>query len=188
MALKGNLRDFTITQLLNLINLARKTGTLVIEGPSEAARIAFRDGKLSYAQYGQEDTGLASILARNNKISQSQYRILKERTAQMTDKELETYFNSNDMIAYTTNTITNLNQLKTHLLTIVNEGVAFDDEEFKFGTRNVAAGIKDVEGRFIASIGVLAPSVRLTRAKMVEIAPEVKRCAVEISKVLGYKG
>ena len=31
MALKGNLRDFTITQLLNLINLARKTGALVID-------------------------------------------------------------------------------------------------------------------------------------------------------------
>ncbi len=88
MALKGNLRDFTITQLLNLINLAGKTGTLVIEGPSEAARIAFRAGKLSYAQYGKEDTSLAWILHRSNKISQSQYRILKERAAQMTDKEL----------------------------------------------------------------------------------------------------
>ena len=31
MALRGNLRDFTITQLLNLINLAHKTGTLVID-------------------------------------------------------------------------------------------------------------------------------------------------------------
>ena len=88
MALKGNLRDFTITQLLNLINLARKTGTLVIEGPTDMARVAFRDGKLSYAQYGQEDTALASILHRSNKISQSQYHILKDRTAQMTDKEL----------------------------------------------------------------------------------------------------
>ena len=28
MALRGNLRDFTITQLLNLVNLAQKTGTL----------------------------------------------------------------------------------------------------------------------------------------------------------------
>ena len=52
MALKGNLRDFTITQLLNLINLARKTGTLIIEGPTDVARVAFRDGKLSFAQYG----------------------------------------------------------------------------------------------------------------------------------------
>ena len=37
MALRGNLRDFTITQLLNLINLAQKTGTLVVDGPSEQA-------------------------------------------------------------------------------------------------------------------------------------------------------
>jgi hypothetical protein len=88
MALKGNLRDFTITQLLNLINLARKTGTLVIEGPTDTAQVAFRDGKLSYSQYGAEDTSLASILHRGSKISQSQYRILKERTTQMTDKEL----------------------------------------------------------------------------------------------------
>lgn len=88
MALKGNLRDFTITQLLNLINLARKTGTLIIEGPTDTARVAFREGKLSYAQYGQEDAGLSSILFRNHKISQSQYRVLKERASQMTDKEL----------------------------------------------------------------------------------------------------
>jgi len=88
MALKGNLRDFTITQLLNLIHLARKTGTLIIEGPTDIARVAFRDGKLSFAQYGEEDTSLASILFRNNGISQSQYRILKERAAQIADKEL----------------------------------------------------------------------------------------------------
>jgi hypothetical protein len=41
MALKGNLRDFSITQLLNLVNLAQKTGVLVIEGPGEVARVTF---------------------------------------------------------------------------------------------------------------------------------------------------
>lgn len=88
MALKGNLRDFTITQLLNLVNLAQKTGTLIIEGPGDVVRVAFRDGKLSFAQYGSEDISLASILKRSNKISQGQFRILKERAVQMTDKEL----------------------------------------------------------------------------------------------------
>ena len=88
MALKGNLRDFTITQLLNLINLARKTGTLTIEGPSESARVMFREGKLAFAQYGQEDTSLSYILLKSNKISQNQHRILRERTARMPDKEL----------------------------------------------------------------------------------------------------
>jgi hypothetical protein len=64
MALKGNLRDFTITQLLNLINLARKTGTLVIEGPNDTAFVSFKEGKLAYSQLGQLDNGLASILYR----------------------------------------------------------------------------------------------------------------------------
>lgn len=88
MALRGNLRDFTITQLLNLVNLARKTGTLVIEGPGEVASVAFRDGKLAYASFGQEDNSLAAILLRGKKISSSQYKVLKERAARMTDKEL----------------------------------------------------------------------------------------------------
>ena len=55
MALKGNLRDFSVTQLLNLINLARKTGTLTLEGPNEAAWVSFHEGKLIYAQLGNED-------------------------------------------------------------------------------------------------------------------------------------
>lgn len=87
MALKGNLRDFTVTQLLNLINLARKTGTLFIEGP-EMACVTFREGKLAFAQIGQEDSSLAAILQQNNKITAGQYKALKNRANGMTDKEL----------------------------------------------------------------------------------------------------
>ncbi len=88
MALKGNLRDFSITQLLNIIHLANKTGTLVVEGPSEVARISFREGKLAYGAIGQEDNSLAAVLQRNNKITPAQYRMIKERAAHMSDKEL----------------------------------------------------------------------------------------------------
>jgi Domain of unknown function (DUF4388) len=88
MALRGNLRDFTVAQLLNLINLAHKTGTLVIEGPSEVARVAFRDGKLAFAQVGQEDNRLASILHRSNRLTTGQLRAIQVRAAQVTDKEL----------------------------------------------------------------------------------------------------
>ena len=88
MTFKGNLRDFTITQILNLINLAQKTGSLIVERPSEAAWMFFRDGKLAYAQMGQEDSSLVTILYKANKINQTQYRAIKERTAHMSDKEL----------------------------------------------------------------------------------------------------
>lgn len=104
MALKGNLRDFTVTQLLNLINMARKTGTLVVEGPSETAWLSFRDGKLAFAQMGQEDNSLATILYRANKITVAQHRTLKTRAANMNDKELglllinANYINQQDIL------------------------------------------------------------------------------------------
>ncbi len=66
MALKGNLRDFSITQLFNLIHLARKTGLLTIQGASETAQIYFREGKLSYAQIGQTPNDLATVLYRKS--------------------------------------------------------------------------------------------------------------------------
>ncbi|MCL4531263.1 MAG: DUF4388 domain-containing protein [Chloroflexi bacterium] len=88
MALRGNLRDFTITQLLNLINLAQKTGTLIVDGPSEQAYVSFREGKLAYARIGQEDGSLASVLHKANKLNVNQYRAIAERSGRMTDKEL----------------------------------------------------------------------------------------------------
>lgn len=88
MALRGNLRDFTVTQLLNLINLARKTGTLVVDGPSEQAQVSFREGKLAYARIGQEDNRLAAVLHKANKLNANQYRTIGERAGKMTDKEL----------------------------------------------------------------------------------------------------
>lgn len=88
MALRGNLRDFTITQLLNLVKLARKTGTLIVDGPSEQAFVSFRDGKLAYARIGNEDGGLAAVLHTADKLNRNQYQTLNERAAALSDKEL----------------------------------------------------------------------------------------------------
>jgi hypothetical protein len=88
MALRGNLRDFSITQLLNLVNLARKTGILVVEGPSEIAQVYFRDGKLAYAQMGQNTSGLAAILHGANRITSKQYKGIQQSAAHFSDKEL----------------------------------------------------------------------------------------------------
>lgn len=87
MALKGNLRDFSTTQLLNLINLARKTGTLTIKG-DDAAHMAFREGKLIYAQMGDGNSNLALILQNAGKLSGEQSRIIQTRAKGTSDKQL----------------------------------------------------------------------------------------------------
>src|SRR3972149_6798428 len=88
MALKGNLQDFTLAQLLNLITLAHKTGTLVVESPNESVRVFFRGGKLAYAQTGHEDGSLINILHRTNRLTTAQYRGIRARINGMSDKEL----------------------------------------------------------------------------------------------------
>ena len=87
MALKGNLRDFSTTQLLNLINLARKTGTLAIDTRDNNARLSFKEGKLIYATLGQ-DVRLAAILHRSGKISEEQARTIQSQASSKSDKEL----------------------------------------------------------------------------------------------------
>jgi hypothetical protein len=128
MALKGNLRDFTITQLLNLINLAQKTGTLVVEGPTETAWVSFRDGKLAFAQMGQEDNSLAAILYRASKITNAQHRTLKARATNMGDKELglllinANYISQQDI----------LNSLQTHFVNVVQRLFTWAEGFFRF--------------------------------------------------------
>lgn len=87
MALKGNLRDFSTTQLLNLINLARKTGTLTIEGP-EPAQMSFREGKLIYANLGSHNANLARMLHEAGKLNEKQLNLIEARAANLSDKQL----------------------------------------------------------------------------------------------------
>lgn len=105
MALKGNLRNFSTTQLLNLINLAKKTGILTIfegipTGESDAlgdpkfapgkerASVAFRDGKLVYASMGSHDGNLASVLHKAGKLNDRQTQVIRDRAKNTSDKAL----------------------------------------------------------------------------------------------------
>jgi len=88
MALKGNLRDFSTTQLLNLINLARKTGTLTIQARKTRSRLCFREGKLVYATLDGQDDHLAVMLQRAGKITEEQARAIQGRAEAKNDKQL----------------------------------------------------------------------------------------------------
>jgi len=128
MALKGNLRDFSIVQLLNLIHLARKSGTLVLENSGESAWVSFREGKLAYAQMGREDNSLATILYKAKKITAAQYRVLKERAAQMSDKEL-------GLLLINANYLTQqdiLNSLQNHCISVVRRLFTWVEGAFRF--------------------------------------------------------
>jgi hypothetical protein len=88
MALKGNLRDFSTTQILNLVNLARKTGALTIDTGGDIALLFFRDGKLIHASTKHEDGRLATMLMKAGKLSGEQVKAIERQSGKISDKDL----------------------------------------------------------------------------------------------------
>lgn len=132
MALQGNLRDFSVTQLLNLVNLANKSGALLIQGPNEGARLIFREGKLAYAELASDKDGtqggLPAVLHRVEKINDTQLNTLRLRAAGMSDKELGLllinagYVTQQDI----------LESLQTYFVDIVQHLFTWIEGSFKF--------------------------------------------------------
>lgn len=128
MALKGNLRDFTITQLLNLVNVAQKTGTLILERANERVLVSFREGKMAFAQLGSEDGSLAAVLYRSNRLSATQYRAIQGQARSISDKELglmlinASYITQQDII----------NSLQNYFTNVVNRLFTWVEGLFRF--------------------------------------------------------
>ena len=145
MPLQGNIRDFSTTQLLNLINLARKTGTLTIfeavkTGEKDAmgqekmapgsprASVSFNTGRLIFAAMDSQDGNLVSVLNKAGKLTDEQARIIKERARNTTDKALAmllinaNYVSQNDIV----------NSIKQHTLDVVYNLLTWGEGPFRF--------------------------------------------------------
>ena len=90
--------------------------------------------------------------------------------------------------SFTPRTITAVDQFRLHLDQIRNRGYAVDDEEHEFGVRCLAAPVYDETGRAVASMGISGPTVRVTLARVAELAEIVIAYAADLSEVLGYRG
>ncbi len=108
--------------------------------------------------------------------------------AYMKEPELEKYLMNVTRKKITENTVTNAAELRAHLIEVIRENAAYDNEEQYLGLRNVAVPIKDANNEVYTSVGVLGPSIRLTMEKMKEMVPDVQKCALAISRDLGYTG
>ncbi len=128
MALKGNLRDFSVTQLLNLVNVAHKTGTLIVERSQEQVFVAFREGKLAFARDGVEAASLTMVLYHAKKLNAAQVRAINERTAGMNDKELGLLLINSNYISQQEI----LSSLHAYYLNMVNRLFTWSEGLFRF--------------------------------------------------------
>ena len=88
MALKGSLKDFSLTQLLNLVRLAHKTGSLNIDEGSGPLRIYCQDGRLTHIASDGRKSVLADGLLGAGRITGEQLKMVRPHLAVNSDKEL----------------------------------------------------------------------------------------------------
>jgi len=134
--MKGNLRDFSPTQILNLVSLAHKSGTLGVEHKEGRAMLSFKDGKLIFASVGDAEGSLASILARDGRITKDQASALAKRAEQTGDKQLgllliqKGYVTQQDIIV----------SIKKHALSAVNTFATWKEGPFAFDPARMPGG------------------------------------------------
>lgn len=67
------------------------------------------------------------------------------------------------------------------------QGYAFSIGSPNKGSSAIAAPVFDRDGEVVAAVVVRGPDVRLSREKLVQLAPAVKETAARISEALGYQ-
>jgi Domain of unknown function (DUF4388)/Type II secretion system (T2SS), protein G len=74
MALEGTFRDFHIADILQLIGLQHKTGTLTLEGEEDTLTVSFQDGAVAWAQSTRLpwDQRMAQVLVSRGLITPTQ--------------------------------------------------------------------------------------------------------------------
>jgi len=145
MPIQGNLRDFSTTQLLNLINLSGRTGVLrIFEGVptgdkdangneklqpgKERAQVLFKSGKLVYASAAGQLSDLIAVLNKGGKLNENQAKVLRERAKGTGDKALAmrligaNYVNRNDIVTC----------VQQYILDIVYSVMIWNREPFRF--------------------------------------------------------
>jgi len=85
----------------------------------------------------------------------------------------------------TPHTITDPVRLAAELADIVQQGVAFDQEEYVAGVCAIAAPVRDASGRVTASVAIALPALAFEQGDRQRLANIVKACAAAMSAQLG---
>ncbi|MCD6287453.1 MAG: DUF4388 domain-containing protein [Anaerolineae bacterium] len=145
MALKGKLEDFGITQLLNLINLARKTGTLYIAGSEKEAYLCFREGRLIYVSMAGVDDYLPVILQRAGIFTEDHVRMIRKNMPGKTDQDIARVLITSGHLKQQGL----LRLVREHILGLVFQVFSWNQGAFRFEPSELP-----VQGRITASIAL----------------------------------
>ncbi|MCL6478619.1 MAG: IclR family transcriptional regulator [Peptococcaceae bacterium] len=93
---------------------------------------------------------------------------------------------SQEIHQYTINTITEINQMISHLEKVRSQGFAINAEEMVEGVRAIAVPVYNHNGTVIAALSITGPSSRLSLERIYRLVTVLKETSASISMQLGY--
>ncbi len=162
-----------LSKLMRELDLTAHLG--ILDGP-DVVYLEKMDGHPNsqmYTQIGHRSPGFCSSIG-------------KCLMAGMSRDELEDVLDECEFKKYTKKTITDRREIIRHLKEVRRQGWAIDDEEFEIGHRCIGATVFDYRGLPVAAISASGSTAILTDDKIEDTIREVRECARQLSRRIGY--
>ncbi len=177
MALKGNLRHFSTTQLLNLINLARKTGKLAVNGSTQNAFLYFREGRLIHASANADEGYLTAMLFKTGRLTKEQAEAVNKRSGSSSDRVMGKYLMESRLVSRDDI----VQGVKDYMLGIVYDLFTWNEGDFLFEQDSLPTSDRIVVPLNLDNV-ILEGSRRIQEIdKLQDELPDLGRIALKIT-------
>ncbi|MCT8311231.1 IclR family transcriptional regulator [Tetragenococcus halophilus] len=103
--------------------------------------------------------------------------------AEFTDKEIEQYLLSANIIPYTVHTKTNPDEIKKEIMNVRKHAVAYDNEEVEKDIFCIGASLIN-NNKILGAFSISMPKYRVNNSFSYQMAKEIRKTKTEIEKVI----
>lgn len=178
-----------VSAMWDLLSVARPCLDQLAAESEEAVHLVERDGNSVVYLYKAEPYRQLVRMGSHTGLRNPMYctGVGKSILALMEPEEVNDLWRTQTIIAFSTNTITDLVQMHRELEVTRQRGYALDNEEHEPGVRCMAAAIRNWQGKPVAAVSISAPAARMDEAMIQRMLPKLLDAANQISKMLGFR-
>jgi IclR family pca regulon transcriptional regulator len=154
------------------------------EAIGEASSLAVRDGMdIVYIARATSSRILSPSLNVGGRLPCYATSIGLVLLAHLRAAELDDYLARVSFVPYTRKTIVSVEALRQALARVLEDGYAISDQQIEAGLTSIAVPVRDRRGTVVSGINVLAPTGRVTVARLrTRVLPLLTKAAEEMSR------
>jgi DNA-binding IclR family transcriptional regulator len=180
----------TAVQLqFNLAVVARPYLEKLMEEAKESVNLAIRDGDYAvYLEHVRSEYSMLQLFTKPGaRVPLYCTGVGKMFLSHWTEEEVKAYLARAEIRAQTPHTLVTIDAILKELCRVRAQGFAMDDQETEMGVRCVAALALNHRGEAEAAVSISGAAMRITPERIPSCAKLVQKCALAISRELGYR-